>query len=361
MPPTQSSPLAEQLASMIRSSGPLRFDAFMARALFDPDLGYYASGTAQLGRTGDFYTSVTATRMFGRILADHFASVWSALDCPQTFTFVEQGANDGTFAADVLDALQERHPALYELIALVLVEPFPTLRETQIGKLSRHPSVRLTHHPTLDELPAFTGVHFTNEYVDALPVRVFQRRAGLWHEWHVTADAGTLDLTLIPGSDLANLPAEAPDGYLAELRPASADWLTTIASKLERGQILTADYGFLRSELHAPWRTNGTLSCYKNHQRDENPLIDVGAKDLTAHVDFTTLIEAGESAGLTTLEFSDQYHFLVQAARPLLVDLETQPDSPQRTSDLLGVKTLLHPEIMGTQFKFLTLTRSSST
>ncbi len=360
MKPVDATPLTRVLLDELSPpTPPLRFDAYMARALFDPTHGYYASGTARLGRSGDFYTSVTATRMFGRILAEHFATVWNDLGRPAGFTLVEQGANDGTFAADVLDALRERHPDLHATLHLHLIEPFADLRETQIRTLARHPTVPFTHHQSLDDLPPFTGVHFTNEYADALPVRVFERGTDAWTEWHVTTHADALTIALLPPTeaDTTQLPADAPPGYLAEFRPASSDWITSVAHKLQRGQILTVDYGFLRSELHAPWRTNGTLSCYRDHQRDDDPLADPGEKDLTAHVDFTTLIEAAEAAGLTVTSFTDQYHFLVQAARPLLLELETQPDTPQRTSDLCGFKTLLHPEIMGTQFKFLTLTR----
>ncbi len=348
------------LAELGCPAPPLRFDAFMERALFDPRHGYYASGTARIGRGGDFYTSVTATRMFGRILADYFATVWNDLDQPTDFTLVEQGANDGTFAADVLDALRDRHPALYACLRLDIVEPFSHLREAQSRNLAHHPTVQLNHFPDLDRLPQFTGVHFTNEFVDALPVRVFQRSGHEekdWTEWHVIATDGALTLALLPTDETGNLPRDAPVGYLAEVRPASAEWIAAVASKLQRGQILIADYGYSRSTLHAAWRTGGTLSCYHAHQRDDDPLTDVGNKDLTAHVDFTTLIEAGEAAGLTTVRFTDQYHFLVEAARPLLLELEAEPETPQRTSDLRGFKTLLHPEIMGTQFQFLALSR----
>ncbi len=331
----------------------------MARALFDPAHGYYASGRARLGREGDYNTSVTVSRMFGRILADHFAAVWDQLGRPADFTLVEQGANDATFAADVLDALAERHPALAATIHLRLVEPFPHLQTAQRTTLARHASIEITHHASLEDLPPFTGVHFTNEYVDALPVRIFERQSAIWQEWHLTTANEALTVTHLPAPPelTAQLPPDAPEGYLAEARPASATWLTTVAAKLQRGQILVVDYGFLRPELHAPWRTTGTLSAYQDHRRDDDPLTAVGEKDLTAHVDFTTLTQAAETDGLTVANFTDQYHFLVNAARPLLLDLETQPDTPQRTKDLRGLKTLLHPEMMGTQFKYLTLTR----
>ncbi len=328
----------------------------MGRALFDPAHGYYGSGRASIGRAGDFYTSVTATRMFGRVLADHFAAVWEQLGCPASFTLVEQGANDGTFADDVLTAIHDRHPDFHAALDLQLIEPFAALRDAQQRTLANH-STRITWHSTLAELPTFTGVHFTNEYVDALPVRVFQRTGDHWSEWHIVSNGDELTIDLQPTTDTDSLPAEVPDGYLAELRPAATTWLTELSAKLQRGRILIVDYGFPRSKLHAPWRTVGTLSGYRNQKRSDDPLAHVGEQDLTAHVDFTALADAATSTGLTARPLVDQYHFLVAAARPLLLELESQPDTPQRAADLRGLKTLLHPEIMGTQFKYLTLER----
>ncbi|MGC1481794.1 MAG: SAM-dependent methyltransferase [Chthoniobacterales bacterium] len=342
-------PLARQLYAELTSAPPLRFDAFMARALFDSQHGYYAGGHADIGRNGDFYTSVTATRMFGRILADHFATVWESLGRPADFTLVEQGANDGTFAADVLTALIDRHPALSTDLRLHLIEPFEHLRKAQRSRL-KSLAPQLVWHDTIDDLPPFTGVHFTNEFVDALPIRVIESSDHTWQEWYVTAHDGDLAIVHQPTDD--DLPPPARDGDITELRPAASDWLTTLAPKLRRGEILICDYGDLRDG-----RPRSTLTGYRRHQRTDNPLDHVGEQDLTAHVDFTSLTDTATAAGLTAAPLTDQYHFLVNAGRALLLDLEKQPDTAQRASDLRGFKTLLHPEIMGTQFKFLTLTR----
>ncbi len=354
-PSPPSTPLARQLLTELTPPAPpLRFDAFMGRALFDPAHGYYGSGQARIGRGGDFYTSVTATRMFGRVLADHFAAVWEQLGCPDDFTLVEQGANDATFAEDVLTALRERHPALHSTLTLRLIEPFPHLRDAQRRTLTDH-APHIFWHDNLADLLPFTGIHFTNEYVDALPVRVFQRRDAQWHEWHVTPASDNLTITLRPAADTTDLPDPATENQLTERRPAAVAWLTDLAPKLLRGQILIVDYGYPRAELDA--RTLGTLTGYHDHQQTDDPLAHIGEQDLTAHVDFTALAEAAAAAGLTARPLVDQYHFLVAAARPLLLELETRPDTPQRAVDLRGLKTLLHPEIMGTQFKYLTLER----
>jgi SAM-dependent MidA family methyltransferase len=349
-------PLAARLAAEIASSGPMRFDRIMARALFDPEYGYYASGRARIGRAGDFYTSVSVGRAFGRVLAEQFAEIWERLGRPEKFDLVEQGANDGRLAADVLDALRERHPACLAALRVTLVEPFPRLAARQRETLAAWSCVRWIS--SLDELAPITGVHFTNEYADALPVRLFVRRGNAWLERHVTVQEGALAFLDLPATELPNeLPETAPEGYLAETRPEAKGWIAAVASRLERGVMLVVDYGFPRAQLHAPWRTAGTLSCYRDHRRDDDPLDSPGEKDLTAHVDFTALAEAGLGAGLELAGFTDQYHFLVGAGTPWLLDLEKAAPSTQRNADLRALKSLLHPETMGTQFKYLALAR----
>ncbi len=354
---TSLTPLAARLHADIAAQGPLRFDAYMARALFDTEGGYYASGRARIGRQGDFYTNVSVGRMFGRVIAAQHAEIWELLERPVPFDFVEQGANDGRLAADVLEALIANHPACAEATRITLVEPFPVLAATQHATLAAH-SRQLRQIATLDDLPPFSGVHFTNEYADALPVRLFVRRGEAWLERHVATRDGTLIFEDHPSTHPpAVLPANAPEGYLAEIRPASAPWIAAVSARLIRGAMLIVDYGYPRDQLYAPWRNTGTLSGYRAHRRENAPLTDPGEKDLTAHVDFTELAEAGLAVDLQLAGFTDQYHFLVGAATPLLLAMETLPVSSQREADLRALKTLLHPETMGTQFKYLALTR----
>jgi SAM-dependent MidA family methyltransferase len=349
--------LSARLVAEITAHGPMRFDAYMARALFDPADGYYAAGRARIGRDGDFYTNVSVGRMFGRVIAAQAAEIWERLGRPATFDFVEQGANDGRLAADVLGALTADHPDCARAVRCTLIEPFPALADAQRATLAPHADL-VRWGASLAELPPFTGLHFTNEYADALPVRLFVRRGIEWRERHVAAPEGVLGFADLPCTDPpAILPAEAPDGYLAEIRPAAAEWLAEAADRLERGALLVVDYGYPREQLHAPWRTAGTLSGYRAHRRDDDPLDSPGEKDLTAHVDFTDLATAGLAAGLDLAGFTDQYHFLVGAASPLLPAMETAPASPARDRDLRALKMLLHPETMGTQFKYLALTR----
>jgi SAM-dependent MidA family methyltransferase len=350
-------PLAERLVGEIEADGPMRFDRYMARALFDPQHGYYASGRARIGREGDFYTNVSVGRMFGRVIAAQCAEIWERLARPARFEIIEQGANDGRLAADVLEALRDEHPACFTAVRYTLVEPFPRLAAAQLHTLHLYPD-KARWVDTLDALPCFTGIHFTNEYPDALPVRLFVRRDETWLERHVGVRDGGLVFEDISVGDIPGcLPDEVPAEYVAEFCPEASPWLASVSAKLTRGVILAVDYGYPRDQLYAPWRTTGSLACYRAQRRDEDPLEATGEKDITAHVDFTGLAEAGMAAGLDLAGFADQYHFLVGAATPLLLAMETAPASPQRDADLRALKTLFHPEIMGTQFKYLALSR----
>jgi SAM-dependent MidA family methyltransferase len=346
-----------QIATEIAAHGPMRFDAFMARALFDPQHGFYASGQASIGRDGDFYTNVSVGRIFGRVIAAQCAEIWERLGQPARFEIIEQGGNDGLFAADLLEALRDEYSPCFTAVRYTLVEPFPKLVATQRRTLDLFPD-KTAWLDSLEALAPFAGVHFTNEYPDALPVRLFVRRTETWLERHVAAREGRLVFEDLFTSDIPGcLPDDAPEDYIAEFCPEAAPWLSSVAEKLTRGLILVADYGYPRTQLYAPWRTGGTLACYRTHRRDEDPLDSPGKKDITAHVDFTGLAEAGLEAGLDLAGYTDQYHFLVGAGTPLLLAMEKSAPSSLHDSDLRAIKSLLHPEIMGTQFKYLALTR----
>jgi SAM-dependent MidA family methyltransferase len=284
------------------------------------------------------------------VLADQFVEMWQNIGRPSPFAIVEQGANDGTLAADILAALPPECPAEYHFI-----EPVPALREAQREKLasSGRPAF---WHDSLETLPSFTGVHFSNELVDALPFHLLRSTGSGWEELYVAEENGSLAFQpAAPSIDISPLP-ERPAGYLAELRPAAEAWLHALSSKLRSGYILIADYGFSAADLFAPHRTEGTFSCYHSHQRDAKPLENPGEKDITAHVNFSALAGAATRAGLLWEGFTDQHHFLVGAAQPLLQSLSGPPDAGKQ-KQLRALQTLLHPETMGTQFHYLAFSR----
>ncbi len=335
---------AERIAESIRKEGRISFAAYMEIALYDPEGGYYPT-RASIGRGGDFYTSVSVGPAFGRVLAGQFQEMWEILGRPRPFTLVEQGANDGRLLADILAAVPSQ---FRDSIQCRIIEPLPSMSAIQEGLLG-NPGVPIDWHPSLAELPPFEGVHFSNELVDAFPFHLMVSTGSGWEEIFVTVGAGGLEFIHgepshpVRGHSLPPLPA----GFIAELRPAVSPWISSIASRLRRGYLLVTDYGDTRDSLLDGSRPRGTFACYFKHHRDENPLETPGHKDITAHVDFSSLEESGRQSGLHPAGFTDQCRFLTGAAEQLLREMDGRPDH----SFLRQLKTLLHPESMGAKFR----------
>ena len=345
--------LRDRLASEIGLQGPMRFSRFMELALYDPAEGYYARGKAGVGRDGDFFTNISLGPVFGEILAAQFLEMWEILGRPGDFTLVEQGANDGRLAADVLDGLAGTPLAESRLI---IIEPFAPLREKQQARLAGR---RVEWVEAPEHLPNFTGVHFSNELFDALPFDIIKSRSGRWELQRVQFLDGAFRLEPAEVLDLT-WPAPSED-FVSELRVGQRELLSTISSRLQRGCLLAIDYGMTRDELLAPHRSGGTLACYAAHQRDDDPFQSIGEKDITAHVDFTALAEDLRASGLEPAGYTDQHHFLVGAAERLLLSLDGQPPTPATLKKLRSLRTLLHPETMGVQFKVLLASKGVST
>jgi SAM-dependent MidA family methyltransferase len=298
----------------------------MDLALYDPLEGYYTSGRAAVGREGDFFTSVSIGPVFGAVLAGQFLEMWEALGRPPEFRLVEQGANDGR--------LREKQAATLEVCDVQWVE-------------------------CAEDLPSFDGVHFSNELFDALPFDILEARAGAWHELQVHADEAGFSFQPAPYPiQSIDLPPR-PDGYRTELRRHQRDLIETLSSRLRRGFLLAIDYGMPRAELLAPHRSGGTLACYAQHRRDDAPLENSGQKDITAHVDFTALAQDAATCGLTLEGYTDQHHFLVGASTGLLKSLEGAAPTPSTLKILRSLRTLLHPETMGTQFKSILFSKKA--
>ena len=348
---TSDSPLAAELRARIAGGGAIPFREFMAAALYHPQHGYYASGRAAIGRKGDFFTNVSVGPLFGRLLARQFAEIWQRLGEPGEFTIVEQGAHGGDFAGDVLAGLREFAPACFAAAAYQIVEPGTLLRETQAAKLAAFGG-KVRWSPVLEP---FSGVHFSNELIDALPVHAVTWTGEEWRERHVGLHDDRFVFTGGPlssealRSHLAQLPP-VPPGYETEVNLAALDWIADIATKLERGCVLAIDYGFPRAEYYRADRTGGTLTGYAHHRRETDLLARPGEIDLTAHVDFTSLAERGERCGLRPAGFTDQHHFMVGLGRLHFPD-GTAPDA----QEMRAFKTLMHPTLMGLSFKVLCL------
>jgi SAM-dependent MidA family methyltransferase len=342
--------------------------AFMDLALYDTDVGYYARAAQRSGRAGDFFTSVDVGPVFGELLAVQALEMARQLDSrapgPESHVdLVEAGAGNGRLSADILRAIQRRDPAVYGRLRLHLVEASAAARAAQRDTLAE---VSETMVSSSADLPnAFEGVLIANELLDALPVhQVVMRPEGLREVYVVARGLETGDWRL----ETAAGPLSTPDlaAYLdrlgvalerdwrAEINLRAVDWIRSAARRLRRGFIVVIDYGHPARELYSPTHSAGTLTTFRAHtaaggERPVNApawLEDPGDRDITAHVDFTSVEAAAVSEGLTQLGFLDQTYFLLGLAAELdVADLKKR----------LALKTLLLPGGLGSSHKVLIL------
>lgn len=339
---------AEEIRRRIAESGPIGFDEFMALALYDTEGGFYAAAADRTGRRGDFFTSVSVGPVFGRLLAAQFREMRELLGCPDDFTLVEQGADDGQLLADILSVWPEPLPRIF------IVEPLEKRRAAQGNTLARWIG-RVRHVAHEGELPPFTGVFFANELLDAFPVKLLARRHGAWSEKRVGHDGAKFVFVETPFTGEAPCPPPEAGEFHTEVCPSLGPWMRALAGKLDRGWMLLVDYGHPAAARHDPARAAGSLAAYRGHRRVEDPLADPGEQDLTAHVDFTAVARAADGAGLRVSGFTDQHHALTALATALFPAMPDDALTAESAREMRALRQLLHPESMGTSFKFLAL------
>ena len=369
--------LTDSLRAEIESQGPISFARFMAQALYHPELGYYERAAGRIGRGGDFYTSVSVGNVFGELLARRFAA-WLGQLAGERLLILEAGAHDGRLAADLLVALRSLAPELARRITYGLMEPSPRRREWQAQTLREFAS-QVTWLARLDELaPAsIAGVIFGNEFLDALPAHRlgWDAQARGWFEWRVgwagdrfcwvrpppstTGEALAAPLAGALKNEFGDwlepeLLAALPDGYTLEVRPAATAWWRQAAKVLRAGWLVAIDYGFTAAEALRPERTRGTARAYTKHQHADDLLAAPGEQDLTAHVNFTPLIAAGETAGLMTEGLFSQASFLVATAEAAG---EVETFGRWTPAQRRQFQTLVHPAHLGERFKVLVQSR----
>ncbi len=340
----------------------------MERALYHPELGYYAKPTSIIGRRGDYFTNVTVGALFGRLMAAQFERMWRIMECPLGFAVVEQGANDGQFAHDVLCWARAQAPEFFSEMRYWIIEPLSHLRVRQERALQEFSGTHVRWLSSLSEPEegALTGVFFCNELVDAFPVHIATYHGGMWFENFVDFDRRGFHFVFAPPSSEKlmqhmerRLPAGLSEGYQTEVNMRALDWIGNVARLLRRGYVLIVDYGYARPEFFAQEHSEGTLATYSSHRRGGNPFELVGEADLTAHVEFTSLAEDAVLHGLDVVGFADQHHFMVGAAREAFAAIESSgtPISEATHADLRCFATLMHPAQMGLAFKYLVLAR----
>jgi SAM-dependent MidA family methyltransferase len=352
-------PLAAALMERIARAGAITFADFMAAALYDPDHGYYGSGRAAIGRKGDFITSVSVGALFGRLLARPIAEAWTRLGQPARFTVIEQGAHEGTLAADILAGLKRDFAECSQAAEYVIVEPSAVWRARQEKTLAGCGKVRWVS--ALNELRDATGIFIANELLDAFPVHRVCWTGGEWRERYVAVQEGRFAWQDGPLSSTAladrlrKIELPLPEGYETEVNLQADAWVRDLGHALTHGCAYLIDYGYERTEYYRSERAHGTLSGYAGHTRAHDLLSHPGEIDLTAHVDFTSLIEAAESAGFHLETFTDQHRFL--GALGAAHFAAEGADPAERAKELRGFKTLMHPELLGAAFKVVCLAK----
>lgn len=338
----RSARLSERIRAEIASSGSIGFARFMELALYDPEYGYYTSGTVGFGREGDFITAPELTPLFARCLARQCAEVLQRLGGGE---ILEVGAGSGVLACALLGELERlgHLPLRYRIVELS-----PALREHQRSILQQAP-VPLSW---LDSLPnePYSGLVLANELLDAMPCHRVQMHAGRFHELRVQYQQECFQWLLggpfSPADELLPLGPFA-EGYITELNLAIEPWVQHVSSWLRRGLVLCVDYGYPRTEYLHPQRVMGTLLCHRNHTASANPLLEPGSLDISASVDFSRLAEAGEHAGLELCGYASQAGFLLGTAAALL-------------SEDAAAHMLLLPGGLGERFQVMALGRGIS-
>ncbi len=311
-------PLKTLLLDTLRKSGPVTFEHYMELCLYHPEFGYYMQARERTGTQGDYFTSSDLHPVFARLIARQAAEMWEILGRPARFTWVEMGAGRGFFAVDFLHWVKQARPDFYEALEYVAVEPGPRQRARVVDRVARESSgAWFQVVDSLERLDLVTGCFFSNELVDAFPVAVVARVAGRLKEIYVAADGGRLLEKPGPLSDSAVAAAVAryanqlEEGHRVEVNRRAGQWISSVSAKLIRGFVLTIDYGNLAEFLYTPERPRGTLLAYRGHTASENFYDVPGEQDLTAHVNFSALIDSGMEAGLSFTGFTTQERFLM--------------------------------------------------
>jgi SAM-dependent MidA family methyltransferase len=353
-----SARLAAHIREAIREAGgAIPFSRYMDLALYAPGLGYYSAGARKFGAAGDFITAPELSPLFSRCLARQCAEVLAEL--PEG-SILELGAGSGVMAADILLELQAlgRLPAEY-----LILEVSAELRERQQRTLATKATALASRVRWLDGLPErFSGVILGNEVLDALAVERFLKRPGGFDEYCVRVEGEGFAWDTRPaGAQLAavlaafetTLAAPLASGYTSEICLGARPLISSLAQALQQGALLLMDYGYPRVAYYHPERSMGTLMCHYRQRAHDDPFLYPGLQDITAHVDFTAVAEAGTSSGLYLAGYTAQAHLLMALGVAALAG-EDMKAAQQ-------VKLLTLPEEMGERFKAIGFSKGIET
>lgn len=350
-----SGAVVERLRERMENEGPLPWPEVMSCALYEPGMGYYSRGVLRVGRTGDFYTSVSVGATYGHLLAQLAQLLWEAAGRPETFVIAEQAAHDGQLAADVWDGLKSL--PVGRVAFWQIVEPQPVYRAAQERRLEPLLGGRVQWLQNVRELNG-TGLLLCNELLDALPVNRVRWSGSGWENLLVEWKEDGFAWTSRPSTDpeTAFLPTDVPAGWVTETHGAMVQWAEALGRSSWQGAVLISDYGYDAEEYHRPERPDGTLRRYTRHGTDGKVLEDLGNCDLTAHIDFTRLRNVLMAGGFQALADLPQGRFLTSVGMDWLRSLETLPMT-ERMARVRQFQALTHPGHMGAAFRMMLMGR----
>ena len=360
----QKEGLRRFILSQIEERGPVPFTQFMEWCLYHPDYGYYQSGRAKIGRDGDYYTSSSVHPLFGHLIAKQLYQMAEILG-GETFDVVEMGGGRGLLCKDILDWASKNSPSLYQHLRYHLIETAAHFLKEQKVRLSEHERDGKVFWLNPEEFRnsefKIEGCLLSNELVDAFPVHRVIFDKGSLKEIYINVDNGQLEEEWREPSDprihdyFRSMEITLQEGQKTEVNLKALDWMEKVERCLKKGFALTIDYGYIAEELYAPFRREGTLLCYYQHQTSSNPYERLGEQDITSHVNFTSLIRKGEEVGLHLTGLVSQYRFLIGLG--ILQEMESLERELSETDRLrmrLSLKHLIEPEAgMGEVFKVL--------
>jgi SAM-dependent MidA family methyltransferase len=342
----------------------ITFHDFMAVCLYDPEHGYYNTDRIKIGKEGDFYTSSSLGSFMGKMLAKTFVRLLREEGWDQgNWQIVEWGGGTGRLSLHILDHLQVIEPSLYEKLQYTIVDRSSFHRSLQQEALLLHPQVRfqepeqwLAHHQSVPTIVC------SNELLDAFPVHRIRYYQGRFQQIYVSWDSKReqfqeqyderLEPELLNFIEQEQLPTRERQHF--EINLEADRWIRKMAERLNPGALVTIDYGDVREELYGPHRMNGTLMCYKKHQAHDNPYINVGEQDITAHVNFSSCIHSGIQAGLQNWELETQRRFLVSnGILELLVSHDGTDPFGAAARNNRAIRQLLLSDQMSELFKVL--------
>ena len=360
--------LADRLRERIKREGPITFHDWMQAALYDEHEGYYRrADLIRQGRAGDYRTAPETSPLFGATLASYFAKCFVQLGRPKTWTIFEMGAGRGDFAHAVLTTLRTNFPDVFAATRYLIDEIGDEPRQLAASKLSDY-SDRVQFLPLAELTAPFPGIIFSNELLDSFPVHRVTGSQGTLREMCVDVNnAGEFVWAQsLPHPGVAvyceQLNLQLSDGQVFEVNLAAEDFVARAAALIDRGWLITVDYGADREDLlNAPNRFAGTLRSFHRHQIIEDVFSHPGEQDLTTTVDWTQIREVGSRNALETLRLERLDQFLLNEG--LLDLLSTFSACLKDTVEVLrlnsAARQMIMPDGMAAHFQVLVQRKSS--